>query len=309
MTPVMGCAAIAGLYQPVTADDALATLEAAWERGVRAFDTAPHYGAGRSEELLGEFLRTKPRNSFTLSTKVGRILVDDPDAVDGADGFFGASRRSRVRDYSAAGVRRSLDASLLRLGLDRIDVVLIHDPEDHLDQAIDEAAPALSALRAAGTISGYGVGTNYADVAERVVRDCDADTVMIAGRYSLLDRRAERDLLPICAERGVSVLAAGVLNSGLLVDPRPGAPFNYEPAPDWLVDAGRRMAGACEGHGVPLRAAALQFPVRHAAIGSVVVGPGRVESVHDTFDQLDVPIPESLWDELDTLVPDQSRLP
>ena len=309
MRTVFGCAALGGLYRPITREEAHAALAAAWDLGVRAFDTAPHYGVGQSEELLGEFLRDKPRDSFVLSTKVGRLLVDDPAAVDGTDGFYGVPARSRVRDYSADGVRRSLEESLGRLGLDRVDVVLVHDPEDHMTQALGEAAPALAALRDEKVVDGFGVGTNFSEVAERFVRETDADHVMIAGRYSVLDRRAERTLLPACAERGVSVLVAGVLNSGLLADPRPGAPFNYAPAPDWLVDAARRMAAACEARGVTLRAAALQFPTRHPAVDAVVTGAGRPASVRDTHAQLGTTVPDELWAELDALVPDQDLLP
>jgi D-threo-aldose 1-dehydrogenase len=307
---VFGCAALGGLYRPITEEDAHETLETAWQLGARAFDTAPHYGVGQSEEYLGAFLRTKPRRSFTISTKVGRLLVDDPDAIDGTDGFFGAPLRSRVRDYSADGVRRSLEQSLARLGLDRVDTVLVHDPEVNLRQALDEAAPALSALRGEGVIDSYGVGTNFSAVAEAFVRETDADRIMIAGRYSVLDRRAEHDLLALSRDRGTRVLVAGVLNSGLLADPdRPGAMFNYEPAPEWLVQAAREMAGACARYGVTLRAAALQFPLRHPDIEDVVTGAGRVASVRDTHDQLAVPIPAALWDELDDLVPDQAQLP
>jgi D-threo-aldose 1-dehydrogenase len=308
MIPVMGCAALGGLYRPVTEAEAHETLAAAWDRGIRVFDTAPHYGAGQSEEYLGAFLRSKPRDSYILSTKVGRLLVDDPDAVDGTEGFYGTPARSRIRDYSADGVRRSLEESLARLGLDRVDLVLIHDPEDHLQQAVEEAAPALAALRDETVIGGFGVGTNFTDVAHELVHRTDLDTVMIAGRYTLLDRRSET-LLRACAERDVAVLVAGVLNSGLLADPRPGARFNYEPAPEWIVAAALRMSEACERYGVPLRAAALRFPLRHPVVRSVVVGPGRVTSVHDTLAQLCVTIPQDLWDELDTLVPDQDRLP
>lgn len=306
---VFGCAALGGLYRPITEEEAHAALAAAWDLGVRRFDTAPHYGVGQSEEYLGAFLRTKPRDAYVLSTKVGRLLVDDPDAVDGTDGFWGVPARRRIRDYTADGVRRSLAASLDRLGLDRVDVVLVHDPEDHLDQAVGEAAPALAALRDEGVVDGFGVGTNFTHVAERFVRDTAAGHVMIAGRYSVLDRRAERSLLPACAERGVRVQVAGVLNSGLLADPRPGAPFNYAPAPDWLVDVARRMAAACQAHGVTLRAAALQFPTRHPAVDAVVTGAGRVASVRDTHEQLAATVPDELWAELDALVPDPDDLP
>jgi D-threo-aldose 1-dehydrogenase len=293
----------------VTEAEAHEALQAAWDLGFRDFDTAPHYGVGQSEEYLGRFLAGRPRDSFTVSTKVGRLLFDDPDAVDGTDEFYGTPKRSRVRDYSGDGVRRSLEQSLARLGLDRVDVLYVHDPEDHLRQALDEAAPALARLRADGVIAGYGVGTNYADVATAFLRETDADRIMIAGRYSLLDRRAEQTMLPAAADKGVRLVVAGVLNSGLLADPRPGAPFNYAPAPDWLVEAARRMQAACEARGVALRAAALQFPTRHPAVAAIVSGAGRADHVRDLSAQLDVEIPEELWAELDALLPDQSRLP
>lgn len=306
---VLGCAAIAGLYEAVSPTDARAALESAWTAGIRRFDTAPHYGVGQSEERLGEFLCSKPRDQYTVSTKIGRLLFDDPTAVEGVDSFFGVPQRSRIRDYSADGVRRSLEDSLDRLGLDYVDTLLVHDPEDYLQQALAEAAPALASLRDEGVIRSYGVGTNHPDVAEAFVRRTDVDLVMIAGRYTLLDRRAEEALLPTCFEAGVEVVAAAVLNSGLLVDPHVGGRFNYEPAPAWLVDAAVAMADACDRFGSSVRAAALQFPVRHPAVRSVVSGAGTVEAMRDTAVQLQSDIPEGLWSELDGLVPDQSRLP
>lgn len=309
MTVVFGAASIAGLYRPVRREDALDTLEAAWERGIRAFDTAPHYGVGQSEALLGEFLQDKPRDSYTLSTKVGRLLYDDPEAQDGTDGFFGVPKRSRLRDYTRDGVLRSLEASLDRLGLDRIDTLFVHDPEDHMDTALNQAAPTLAQLRDDGVISSYGVGTNYAQTAARFVTDTNADRIMVAGRYSLLDRRADATLLALCAQRQVRVQVAGVLNSGLLAKPGPGAPFNYEPAPQWLIEAAQQMALACARYDIPLPAAAFQFPTRHPAVEAIVIGPGRVTTVQDTFDQLAVDIPDQLWNELEALLPDQDRLP
>jgi D-threo-aldose 1-dehydrogenase len=300
---VQGGAGFGGLYEPIDDDTVREALQTAWDHGVRAFDTAPHYGVGLSEERLGAFLSEQPRDEFVLSTKVGRLLVDDPAAPSDGEGFVDTPRRRRVRDYSGEGVRRSLEESLRRMGLDRVDLALIHDPEDYLDQAVAEAAPALSALRDEGVIGGYGVGTNYTDVALRLVRETDLDTVMIAGRYSLLDRTAADELLPACAERAVTLLAAGVLNSGLLVDPFVEEPFfNYEPAPPHLVAKARHLQETCTRYGVELRAAALQFPVRHPAVGAVVIGARTPEAVADTMRQLSVHIPATLWAELDELV-------
>lgn len=295
-----------GLYAEVTEETVQQALQRSWDLGVRAFDTAPHYGVGLSEERLGRFLRQQPREEFVVSTKVGRLLVEDPQAPDHAEGFVSTPRRRRVRDYSADGVRRSLEESLVRLGLDRVDLVLIHDPEEHMDQALQEAAPALSALRAEGVIAGYGVGTNYADVAVRFVTETDLDHVLIAGRYTLLDRVGAVELLPACAERGVAVLVAGVLNSGLLADPSPGATYDYDSAPDALLRAAQEMERACARYGVELRAAALQFPARQGGVAAVVIGAETADRVQDCIDQQQVRIPDALWAELEALVPDQT---
>lgn len=300
---VQGGAGFGGLYTPISDDSVEQALQAAWDHGVRAFDTAPHYGVGMSEERVGEFLAAKPRQDFLLSTKVGRLLVDDPAAATASEGFVDTPARRRVRDYSGDGVRRSLEESRRRLGLERVDLALIHDPEDYLDDAVQLAAPALSALRDEGVIAGYGVGTNFADVALRLVTETDLDHVMIAGRYTLLDRAAADELLPACAERGVTVLAAGVLNSGLLVDPEmPDPYFNYEPAPPHIVAKARRLQETCARYDVELRAAALQFPLRHPAVDAVVIGARTADAVADSMGQLQVTIPPTLWAELDELV-------
>ena len=296
---VQGGAAFGGLFHPVDPDQVQQALETAWELGLRAFDTAPHYGVGRSEELVGRFLRTKPRDEFVLSTKVGRLLVDDPDAPTEGEGYVATPHRRRVPDYTADGVRRSLDASLERLGLDRVDVALVHDPEDHLDTAVREAAPALAELRSQGVLGGFGVGTNFSATAERFVAETDLDHLLLAGRYTLLERGPAETLLPACAEHGVAVLAAGVFNSGLLVDPTAaGARYNYVEAPADIVARAQRMEAACTRAGVSLRAAAVQFPARHPAVTAVVLGAGSAAEVRDSWEQLQVPVPESLWGEL-----------
>ncbi len=299
-TVVQGGAAFGGLYRPVDDEAVHNALQTAWDLGIRAFDTAPHYGVGASEERLGRFLAGRPREEFTLSTKVGRLLVDDPAAPTEDEGFVGTRRRRRVRDYSAAGVRRSLEESLTRLGLDRVDLALIHDPEDHLDAAVQEAAPALSALRDEGVIGGYGVGTNFSDVALRLVQQTDLDTVLIAGRYTLLDRGAEAQLLPTCVERGVDVLPAGLLNSGLLADPDAADPhFDYASASPEVVGVAQELQRRCRRFGVVLRAAALEFPLRHPAVTAVVTGGGTADEVRDCHAQLQTEIDEELWAELD----------
>ena len=222
---MFGAAPIAGLFAPVSEQAAQDTLTAAWAEGIRAFDTAPHYGAGLSEQRLGAFLAGQPRAEYVVCTKVGRLLADGEELAEGAEGFYGAPRRRRVRDYSRDGVLASLEGSLARLGTDRADIVLIHDPDDHARQALDEAYPALAQLRSEGVIGAVGFGMTQAPLLEWFVSRADLDCILVAGRYSLLDTSAGETLLPACRERGVAVLAGGVFNSGVLVDPRPGRTF------------------------------------------------------------------------------------
>lgn len=298
---VLGGAALGGLYRAVSDEQAQAALETAWSVGWRAFDTAPHYGVGLSEERMGRFLAGRARAEFVLSTKVGRLLVDDSAVPDGVASFYGTPARRRVPDYSADGALASVEQSLHRLGLDRVDLVLVHDPDEHVHEALSGAYPALERLRAQGVVGAIGIGVNDADLAEIFVRNTDVDVVMIAGRYSLLDRRAAGSLLPACADRGVAVLVAAVFNSGLLADPARQATFDYAAAPAQLRDRAIAMQRVCGRYGVTLRAAALQFPLRHPAVGAVVAGPGTAELVQDTARQLAVAIPAGLWEELERL--------
>jgi D-threo-aldose 1-dehydrogenase len=292
-----GTGPLGGLYAPVSDEQAHAALTAAWDTGIRFFDTAPHYGAGLAEERLGAFLADRPRAEFTVSTKVGRLLV--PGAAEADAGFHGAPARARVRDYSADGVRRSLADSLERTGLDAFDIVLIHDPDDHWEPAVREAYPALERLRAEGVVKAIGVGMNQSAMLTRFVTETDIDCVLVAGRHTLLDRGATRDLLPACAERGVGVLAGGVFNSGVLADPRPGAYYDYAPAPDDVLRRARALADRCAAHGVPLPAAAIQFPLRHPAVTGVVLGARSADEVRRNAEHAATEIPDALWAELD----------
>lgn len=296
-----GAAALGGLFRTVSEETAEATLQAAWDAGIRYFDTAPHYGAGLSEERLGRFLARYPRHDYVLSTKVGRLLVarDGPvSEIPDADGFFGTPNRVRVRDYSRGGVLRSMEDSLRRLGLDRIDILYVHDPDEHEEQALREAYPALAALRAEGAIRAIGVGMNTTRIPARFVRETDVDCVLIAGRYTLLDARAGMDLLPLCADRGVDVVGAGVFNSGLLADPEPGTPFDYAAAPPELVDRAQRIAAACARHGVSLAAAALAFSRSHPAVGTVLLGMRSADEVRQNIAAAAQPVPFPLWQDL-----------
>jgi D-threo-aldose 1-dehydrogenase len=297
-----GAAVIAGLYRPVDEETASATVQAAWDAGIRYFDTAPHYGLGLSERRLGDALRDRPRGEYTVSTKVGRLLepydgVDAP-ADDLAHGFAVPATHRRVWDFSADGVRRSIEESLTRLGLDRIDLALLHDPDDHEEQAFREAYPALERLRAEGVVGAIGAGMNQSAMLARFVTDTDVDAVLCAGRYTLLEQPALGDLLPAAEARGKSVVIGGVFNSGLLADPKPGATYDYAAAPAELLDRALRMREITESYGVPLRAAALAFPFGHPAVANILLGARTGAQVEDAVTLHAHPVPTALWQEL-----------
>ena len=295
----LGTAPLGNLFAPVAETDAEATVRAALAAGLSYLDTAPHYGVGLAERRLGRVLAGLPREAFTISTKVGRLLRPlAPGETADPEGFAGVPPAKRVWDLSRDGVRRSLEESLARLGLDRVDILLLHDPDDHEHEAYDQAFPALAELRDQGVVGAVGAGMNQAEMLTRFVRDLELDLVLVAGRYSLLDQRALAELLPTCAARGTAVVIGGVFNSGLLADPRPGATFDYAPAPPELVARAVRLGEVCARHGVPLRDAALAFPFGHPAVTSVLVGartPGEVEDAVASFGR---PVPSDLWAEL-----------
>lgn len=290
----LGGAPLGNLYQAVSGEQARATVDAAWDSGVRLFDTAPHYGLGLSERRLGAALAE--RSGYVLSTKVGRLVV--PSQVRDDDEMFDVPvGLGRAWDFSADGVRDSLEDSLARLGLPEIDIALIHDPDDHLEQALAEAYPALAELREQGVVKAIGVGMNQWQAPLRFVRETGVDVVMLAGRYTLLDQSG-LPLLDECAERGVRVLAAGVFNSGLLATAAPSGTFDYAPAPAPLLDRAARIAAVCERHGVSLPQAAMAFPLRHPAVASIVLGARAPEEVLANAALWSRPVPEELWLEL-----------
>jgi D-threo-aldose 1-dehydrogenase len=302
VTPLgFGAAGIGNLYRAV--DDAVAwrAVDAAWRAGIRYYDTAPHYGLGLSERRLGAALAGRPRGDFTVSTKVGRVLVPSPKTAhlrDKEAGFDVPADHARWWDFSADGVRRSLESSLIRLGVDRVDLVLIHDPDDHWQQAVGEAYPALHDLRAQGVVGAIGVGMNQWPMLERFVVETDIDAVMVAGRYTLLDQSAAQSLLPRCLERGVSVVAAGVFNSGVLATDQPGRTYDYRTVPDALYARAVRIAEVCRHHGVTLPQAAVAFVARHPAVASVVIGACSAEQMSTNADLAATPVPDALWDGL-----------
>jgi D-threo-aldose 1-dehydrogenase len=293
-----GTAPIGNLGRVVEEDEWRGALDAAWEAGVRYYDTAPHYGLGLAERRLAEGL--DGRDGFVVSTKVGRLLA--PGAGDTMDdeGFAVPATSVRVRDYSRDGVLASLESSLERLGLDRVDVLLVHDPDDYYREALDGAFPALEELRSQGVIASYGAGMNQAEMLADFVRETDLDVVMLAGRYTLLEQGALDDLLPECQARGVSVIAAGVFNSGLLARERPraGATYNYAPAPAELLARVHRIADVLERHGTSLPVAAAQFPLAHPVVATVCLGARSAAQVRRNAALFETPVPAAAWDAL-----------
>jgi D-threo-aldose 1-dehydrogenase len=294
----LGGAPLGGLFAPVPDEQARATVDAAWELGVRTFDTAPHYGAGVSERRVGAALRGRPRDELVLCTKVGRLLVPTASPRPARGMFAAEPPVERVFDYSRAGVLRSLDESLERLGLDRVDVVHVHDPDDRMEQAIGEALPALVELREQGAIGAVGAGMNDAAHLARIVREADVDCVLVAGRHTLLDQRADAELLPLCRARGVAVIAAGVFNSGVLIDPRPGATFDYAPADAATLERARGIAAVCARQGVALATAATAFALRHPAVTCLLIGARSPAEVAADVEAAAHPVPDALWEEL-----------
>jgi D-threo-aldose 1-dehydrogenase len=280
-----GAAALGGLFTEVSDAAALGAVDAAWHLGVRHFDTAPLYGSGLSERRLGKALAARPRDEYTVSTKVGiRLEPGRPNPL------FGDPPLGPVFDFSADGIRRSHAESLERLGLDHVDVLLLHDPDEHVEGALR----VLDTMRELARV--VGVGTNSAATAAAFVESGQIDVVLLASRLTLLDRSATERLLPLCEEGGVPVMAAGVFNSGLLAG---GATFDYAVATPEMLSRRDALARVCARHDVPLAAAALQFPVRHAAVASVVVGARSAAEIEEDVRLFGLPLPDALWAELE----------
>jgi D-threo-aldose 1-dehydrogenase len=280
----LGTAPLGGLYEAVDEDAALAVVDRAWDLGLRFFDTAPYYGSGLAERRLGEGLRRRPRDAFAVSTKVGRLLRPDASGWEGA--YF---------DFSYDAALRSLEESLERLQLDRIDVALVHDPDDHFDEALTGGFAALARLRDEGVVRAIGVGMNQVELLVRFAREADPDCFLVAGRYTVLDRTAAAELLPLCEERGIAVIAGGVFNSGVLAG---GDTFDYRAAPPDVTARVARLRAACARWDVSLPAAAVQFPHRHRAVECVLVGCRSAAEVEEDVRLFGLDLPAGLWDEL-----------
>ncbi len=306
-----GTAALGGLYRPCPRDTAIATLEAAWDEGMRYFDTAPWYGFGLAERVTGDFLRAKPKDEWVLSTKVGRIMfpVDD-DKVPTDYGYVDPLPFDVRYDYSYDGIMRSLELSYARLGLNRIDILYVHDigvythgaerNAMHFKALMDSGLKALEELKASGTIRAYGLGVNEVPVCLEVMKRAPVDCILLAGRYTLLDRSAVAELLPICQERKTSLVVGGVFNSGILATGAvPGAHFDYMPASDDVAARVRALEELTSLNGVPLAAAAMQFPLRHPAVASVLLGTAKPSSLHRNAELTRIAVPDGLYMEAD----------
>ncbi len=309
----MGTATLGNLFRSVTDEEAAATVAAAIDAGIGYFDTAPQYGHGLSERRIGAALGAGSggvlQPATVLSTKVGRLLRPASDVEGGV--FDIEADVLPVFDFSADAIRRSVAESLDRLGLDRFDIAYIHDPDEHIEQAIEQAYPVLHELRADGTVGAIGVGMNGAEIPTRFVRETDIDVVLLAGRYTLLDRTGAAELFAACADRGTSVVAAAVFNSGILTDPRPGATFDYSPASAELLARAVRIERVCSAHGVPLKAAALQFALGEPAVAGVLTGMRSPAEVQENVAMMNFDIPDQLWTDLvaEGLLEDQWQLP
>lgn len=303
-----GAAQLGNLYRVTSDEEADGAVGAAWDAGIRYFDTAPHYGIGTSERRLGARLAGYPRHDYLVSTKVGRLLLPGPGTGDDMEHAF-AVPDDHVRrwDFSEAGVRRSHAESLARLGLDRVDILFAHDPEEGpTQQAFDEGLPALARMREEGLVSAVGVGSKDTAVLTRAVRTGLIDLVMLSGRYTLLEQDEAEELLEECVRHGVGIVAVSVFNSGLLAQHQvpDTATYEYTQAPAELLARARELAGIAERHGVTLPDLAVQYPLRHPAVRSVALGMRTAEQVRSNAARMGARIPEAAWEDVERTGPD-----
>lgn len=305
-----GAAALGNLFSPLEDQVARATVDAAWDAGVRHFDVAPHYGLGLAERRLGQALAGRRREEYVLSTKAGRLLRPSPSTAHLTDdmGFAVPADVRRVWDASEHGLRTSLTESIERMGIGQVDILYLHDPEEHvppgqtLESVLAESLPALAQIRNEGLVRAVGVGSKSVDGLLAAVRSGHVDVIMLAGRYTLLEQPALAALLPACSSQGVQVVAVGVYNSGALSEPTPrrDLPYEYGPMPPTVYERLRLLADLCNQHGTDLPTAALHFPLRHPAVSSIVVGARTPEQVVQNVARLADSVPESLWADLES---------
>lgn len=301
----LGTAAIAGIIEACSEEEADAVLSYAWKSGIRFYDTAPHYGQGLAERRLGDFLRNKPADSYVLSTKVGRVMTPDRSIVGPLNSFINPLPFTQKRDYTYDGIMRSVEDSFQRMGLAKIDILFAHDlgsyslPNDwrpHFDDFVKSGCRALENLKRTGVIKSFGLGVNETQICLDVMDHCDLDIILLAGRYTLLDRSAEKDLLPLCAQRNVDVIIGAAFNSGILVTgAKKDALYNFMPASNEIMERVRALEKKCSDFDIPLPAAAIAFPLRHDQVKSVITGPGRLVHLQKNLEFLKYPIDEKFW--------------
>ncbi|TBL81181.1 aldo/keto reductase [Paenibacillus thalictri] len=299
----LGTGSLGFLYEAVSTEEALGAIQHAFDKGVRFFDTAALYGEGLAEQRLGQVLSRLPREAFTVATKAGYVIPETPPETIKGTG---------ERDYSYDGIMRSFEASLKRLGLSSVDILHIHDADDHFAEAMEGAYRAADELRSQGVIRAVGAGMNQSAMLARFAQEGDFDCFLLAGRYTLLDQSGLQDLMPIAERKGISIFAGGPLNSGILADPYSSRPmFNYEPASQEWVDKARGLDRVCQRYNVPLKAAAMQFPLAHPAVVSVLTGARSGAEITDNINMLEFPIPPDLWKEMkhEGLLPEEAPVP
>lgn len=320
----LGTNPLGGMYEPVSPETAAAVVDRAYDAGIRFFDTAPVYGYGNAERNVGAALAKHPRGDYVLTTKVGRLLLTDGPAEredvmvlwEGEQLYKGTEDVRPYFDFSYDGAMRSVEDSLRRAGTDRFDLLHIHDPDLYPEEALDGAFKALDKLRSEGTIGGIGAGSNQWEVLATLARRADFDCFLLAGRYTLLDQTGLDELLPLCVERDIAIIAGGVYNSGILSHPDPGSiagvrsdsaaigswtanvTYNYVPAEGEVIARAGRIKEICDSHGVPLMAAAIQFPMHHPAVPVVLMGPRTPEQVDGNIEVFSFAIPDALWSDL-----------
>jgi D-threo-aldose 1-dehydrogenase len=308
----LGGAPLGGLFESVREEDARATLAGAYGAGIRYFDTAPFYGHGRGEMRMGAFLREKARDEFVLSTKVGRILLPAAEGAVEDHHYKDVLPLNPVFDFSAEGILRSFESSLERLGLERIDILHVHDPDAHYREVVDQTFPALWRLREEGRIAAIGAGMNQWEMLCDFARELPFDCFLLAGRYTLLDQGALAKLLPECERRGIAILIGGPYNSGVLAaGSRGSGHYNYETPPPAILEKVARLEIVASRHQVPLKAAALQFPLAHPAVASVIPGARTAAEVEENVRMFSHPIPAEFWSELreEGLLPEDVPVP
>ena len=296
----LGCASLGGLYGDIPDEQAHAVVHKALNLGLNLIDTAPLYGAGKSEIRVGQALADVPRDSYVLASKVGRVL-EPAEGADRGEGIFGDPPPFKpVFDFSHDGIMRSVEESLQRLKLDRIDILHIHDPDDHYEEAIGCAYPALDQLRSEGTIKAVSAGMNQWEMLARFAREGDFDCFLLAGRYSILEQESLDELFPLCLEKNIGIMAGGTYNSGILAKTsgEEGARYNYGEPPTDIVDKARRIEAVATRHGVDVKAAASQFALAHPAVTSIIPGTRKPERVQENYGLVAVDIPVQLWADL-----------